>query len=91
MTDMEWQLIGDDHWVFGLKVRGVIRRRLAEVYHDPNRQHPWVWMVRDKELTFAKNGLGYNLSDALERAETLLGVTSGSDDQLPESGTSGER
>lgn len=69
---MEWQLIGKNQWVFGTKVRGVIRNELAVVYRDPDQDYPWVWWATDPLGSRTGYGTARNLTDALEKAEEHL-------------------
>ena len=47
---MEWQFQGDDQWVFGKKIRGVVRYPIAEIYFDEEqtgRNGGWIWFTKD--------------------------------------------
>jgi hypothetical protein len=74
----EWQFIGDDQWIFGEKIRGLVRRRIAEVYFDEDLDDPrggWVWMTWSTE---AKRGNSYTLEEAVECCESeLLSISEG--------------
>lgn len=67
--NMTWQHQGDNDWVFGPMVRGVVRKPVAEVYFNDGL---WVWFLsadrteRGKELNFAW---------AVEAAEKALGIS----------------
>lgn len=63
---MEWQHVGGDEWVFGAKVRGLVRSPQAWVeYVRPG----WHWLVKDGNA-----GTEESLSLAVFRAEEALGV-----------------
>jgi hypothetical protein len=71
--DAEWQHLGDDEWVFGVKVRGIARDRLAELYFDPDSNNPrggWFWMVYGPPAT---RGAATSLSAAVRAAEVAMG------------------
>jgi hypothetical protein len=47
IDEMEWQFTGDDQWIFGPKVRGLVRM-VAELYFDEayeGRGGGWRWMT----------------------------------------------
>lgn len=70
----EWQQVRPDEWIFGEKVRGLVRLRLAEVYFDEGaegREGGWVWMTH-AELP-ARGKTAY-LWDAVRRCEAALEV-----------------
>lgn len=69
----EWQLIGDNEWIFGEKIRGLIRVILAEVYYDEDRDDPhgwWIWMAYKDEQTV--RGVEGCLTSAVEAAEMAV-------------------
>ncbi len=68
----EWQRIREDEWAFGEKVRGLVRRRLAEVYFDEERNPSWIWFAFIRQ-TF-EGGSENTLQDAVAAAETCLGI-----------------
>ncbi len=50
MDNAEWQLVDTEleGWVFGVKIRGVVRIPLAEIYFDEEkdgRDGGWRWMI----------------------------------------------
>ena len=70
----EWQLHGDNEWVYGIKTRGIVRRPIAEVYFDEDLEGPlggWVWMVHSKDSI--KRGLALSLDDAVLECESVMG------------------
>ena len=70
----EWQLHDANQWAFGLKVRGVIRHRLAEVYYDESSNDPrggWRWYAN---LAPMDRGVSNCLEDAVSAAEQALEV-----------------
>lgn len=73
-----WQHLGDDQWVFGVPVRGVVRHRLAEVYFDEHRNLSWVWFLhkRDDQDAEAIRGATDKLAWALALAEDAMRVRS---------------
>ena len=73
----EWQFMGNDTWAFGVKVRGVVRDRLAEIYFDEShhgREGGWRWTVRQVRNGRSAGGYTGTLSMALDLAEAALGV-----------------
>jgi hypothetical protein len=45
---MEWQLVGTDNWIFGEKVRGLVRNKKAEIYYNDEwtgKEGGWRWKV----------------------------------------------
>lgn len=68
----EWQHLGDNDWVFGFKVRGVVRKRFAEVYYDEDKG--WVWMAYDAGGSMCNRGVADKMCWAIEAAEKALGV-----------------
>ena len=72
----EWQLIDENQWVFGHKVRGLVRERLAEVYYDEQKDPSWIWMcqgARTEEGQMTR-GRANSLVFAVESAEEVLGI-----------------
>ena len=48
LDDKVWQLTGEDQWIFGVMVRGVVRKPVAEIYYDEHQYDPvgdWVWFL----------------------------------------------
>lgn len=42
----EWQMVGEDDWVFGVRVRGLVRSTLAYFYFNEDindERGGWVW------------------------------------------------
>ena len=71
-----WQRQGDtDEWVYGVPVRGIVRKILAEVYYDEDHENAgWHWIVYDSP-GHTKKGWVINLRFAVEMAENEMGVT----------------
>lgn len=73
----EWQHLGDNDWVFGKKVRGIVRESMAEVYfNDEGHQDKyfgWVWFIRPNAGgTTVDRGVSHSLRSAVETAEIVL-------------------
>lgn len=76
-NEPEWQLVFDDTWIFGLKIRGIVRQRLAEVWFDPDclsREGGWHWLAYN--TTPPRRGIAANRSLAIWEAEKRLGIVS---------------
>lgn len=80
LMQAEWQMIsGDDEWVFGIKIRGIVRELFAEIYFDPDRDDPeggWRWMTYapipiEEE---SPNGLAITYQGAIKKCEKALGI-----------------
>ena len=72
---MEWQFIGEDTWIFGLKVRGIVRQKFAEVYFNEGyegREGGWRW--RAFNSVPPQSGYEINRSAAIIAAEKALGL-----------------
>lgn len=69
---MEWQYLGDDDWVFGTKVRGVVRQCYAYIEYD-KKPEEWRWIayhfLDDNEC---RVGHAPTLCEAIEEAEEAL-------------------
>lgn len=62
----KWQMIRTDNWIYGEKIRGIIRTRLAEIWA---RDHGgWQWVVGD-----ISHGVAESLLSAIEKCEDALG------------------
>ena len=85
-SECVWQRQGDD-WVFGWKIRGIVRSPVAEIWFqdDLSRLGPetlkgqagWAWVVREN-YTGQNSGLiiglsSHNLTAAVEACEKALG------------------
>lgn len=71
----EWQYIGDETWIYGVRVRGIVRKRLAEVYWTEGlgeRDYGWKWLVYSANLSVVR-GNADRLEEAIEAAEKALG------------------
>lgn len=75
--------LGQDDWVFGEKVRGIVRVRVAEVYYNENSTDPkggWIWVLLGKGRVGAwdngrpNRGISASLSDAICDAEEAMGI-----------------
>lgn len=75
---MEWQLIDKDQWVFGKKIRGIIRIRYAEVYYSESTSENdysggWIWFLTNIPRNYnPPRGTKGCLTDAIESAEQAL-------------------
>lgn len=81
----EWQMVGQDDWVFGEKIRGVVRVTLAQLYFDEDSLHPtggWRWLLLHEAYEMAQKngrpvrGTGASLPDAVWDAEIAMGIIS---------------
>ena len=71
----EWQLIANNEWVFGEKIRGIVRFREGEVWHEESDSVcRWKWIVRGPKNNIVKRGRGPNLTAAIEAVEEELEV-----------------
>lgn len=73
----EWQLLGQDDWVFGVKVRGIVRDYEAQIYFDEDddsREGGWKWLVFGSPTREGASGRAMNLTYALQLCEERLGV-----------------
>jgi hypothetical protein len=79
----EWQMVsGDNEWVFGIKIRGIIRELFAEIYFDPDNDNPeggWRWMVHAPTPIEVEppNGFAINYQEAIKECEQALGINNG--------------
>ena len=82
-ANAEWQMVGQDEWVFGEKIRGVVRSQLAELYYNEDSDHPaggWIWLLLGKAYKQAKTngkptrGVSGSLSAAVWDAEEAMGI-----------------
>lgn len=80
----EWQMVGHDEWVFGMKLRGIVRVQYANVYFDEDSNNPrgcWVWCLLgelcDKMRAEGRTlrGVSASCSDAILDAEEAMGLT----------------
>ena len=62
-----WQLVSEDSWVYGVKVRGAVRDSKANVYFNGR---DWVWYLNDSTV----RGEADYFSKAIEAAEKAMGV-----------------
>lgn len=79
VDERTWLRINENEWTFGVPVRGVIRDVLAEVYFDEERKPGWVWRLNKrigKDRAPVHRGACSYFHDAIEAAETALGITS---------------
>ena len=67
----KWQLIGDNEWIFGKKVRGFVRDCVIHVYFDEEAdlEGAWKWRLGIDPFT---NGRAHSLSDAILFSEERL-------------------
>lgn len=71
----EWQLVDKENWIYGEKIRGIIRSQKAEIYYDLDWKDEWGggwrWMVFDGKLT---GGYAPSRPVAIDLCELALGV-----------------
>lgn len=79
--EKEWQLVAEDQWIYGIKIRGLVRRPKAEVYFDGEaKDYGWRWLVYDvpedpdKMRRIVDRGTAMNLYSAVASAEEVLGL-----------------
>jgi len=67
---LEWQHLGNNDWVLGKKVKGIVRESMAEVYfNEPvNDSYGWVWFINSTN----HRGASSSLRQAIEAAELVL-------------------
>lgn len=73
LDSYEWQQLGKNDWVLGVKIRGIVREYVAEVYFAKDLNDPaggWVWMTNKGEWTH--RGLAPSLSSAISKAESSV-------------------
>lgn len=46
LDGLTWQCRGNDEWIFGEMVRGIVRKPVGEIYLDEEQKQPWVWFLR---------------------------------------------
>jgi hypothetical protein len=63
---LTWQHVGDDSWLFGRMVRGLVRDPVAEAYYDED--HGWVWFLHGCQT----RGLSSSLQQAIKSVEEIL-------------------
>lgn len=78
IDNLEWQLIDENQWVFGRKVRGIVRDPIGEVYLDEERNPSWIWFVwkegvDEGRVRNACNNLRWAI-EAVEAEVTKLGL-----------------
>lgn len=69
-----WQFQGDDTWVFGELVRGLVRPVEADIYFDEesdSRKGGWIWIVYCNR---PKRGRAITLETAALLAEAAMGI-----------------
>lgn len=77
----EWMMTGNDEWVFGIKLRGVVCYPLAEIYFDEDKEGPeggWRWIVHPPLPLETQPPGGYttNFEHAIGSCEESLGIPS---------------
>jgi hypothetical protein len=80
MNGWEWQRTGQDEWVFGTKVRGMVRNPVGEIYYnedikeveDKQRNYGWVWFTRNGEVEI--RGIETSRGRAAKAVEEALGI-----------------
>ena len=78
----EWQMMsGNNEWVFGVKIRGIVRKPLAEVYfnedikQDGDPEYGWVWFAwTGRKDGQPERGVACSLPAAVLFCENALGV-----------------
>jgi cephalosporin-C deacetylase-like acetyl esterase len=76
---MEWQMIGSGYWIFGPKIRGMVRSERAVVHHDSfaggDREHEWAWAAYGTaDGQPAVRGRAESRAAAAHAAEEALGI-----------------
>jgi hypothetical protein len=72
---MEWQLVDKDNWIFGEKIRGIVRDKKAEIYINESyngKEGGWFWRVFGDKAT---GGVTYSRNQAIWVCEVALGIT----------------
>jgi hypothetical protein len=75
--DQEWQLVGKDDWMFGRKVRGLVRRPMALAWRDESRHDPrgnWIWCAFPRGDPVGTGGFATSLAAAVTAAEGALAL-----------------
>lgn len=76
LNEFEWQQTGIDEWVFGIKVRGLVRVPLAEIYFDEelNGRGGWMWLVhrKDGDVVSTERGNAVSLRFAVDETERIM-------------------
>ena len=82
VENREWQHMGEDEWVFGVKVRGIIRHSYADIYFDEDlvgfvgTNGGWVWMVSaEADGVITVRGTASSFTLAVASCEKALGVS----------------
>jgi len=73
-SNFEWQFVGEGHWIYGPKIRGMVRPALGEIDFDRGRDGPeggWVWFTQC--LKDEKRGVAINRPRAVFEVERALG------------------
>lgn len=74
LMSAEWEHRGNDEWIFGVKVRGLVREPLGGFYCDLDLHgSPWVWVTHVAQIGF-KRGSSDNLEMAANDVEKALGL-----------------
>jgi hypothetical protein len=71
----EWQYqpIGaTERWVFGRKIRGIVRVPIALVYSDHASRHFWYWQVYKDDETLSGSQTFYEAIDICEKESGFL-------------------
>jgi hypothetical protein len=73
-SNYTWQHHGNNDWVFGLCVRGMVRMPKAEVYFDDDaKRGGWVWFITGPNMN-EQRGIANSLEAAVDKCEELLGL-----------------
>lgn len=74
----EWQHTGNNDWIFGMKVRGLVRDPRAEIYFNDSDGPTggWVWMAwpSGRPGRPVVRGVEEQFQDAAIEAERALGI-----------------
>ena len=73
-----WERVGIDHWVLGVPVRGVVRRKLAEVWFDKDADITdhggWHWRSGSQYTELYASGWERSRVEAITTVEEKLGI-----------------
>ena len=78
MSDETWMMVGEDDWVFGVPVRGMVRDVLAAIYYDEDRDNKgggWIWLtMSSRACPTNARGVAVSRIEAARQAERALGI-----------------
>jgi hypothetical protein len=70
---MEWQCVWADEWVFGVKVRGMVRHPRGEIYNAKDTGR-WRWLAYDDSGAEVVSGDAFDRVAAAAEVENALGI-----------------